>query len=101
MIEEKSNIQTFASRHVFVSQVAWHPVNTNLISAVDYDGSITIYDIRSTFPLHIAENVHKGKMFTGIWKDENIMLTGKWLDSNRLSIGGEDNKLKRFSVQRE
>lgn len=59
-----------------MSQVCWHPLNHNLVSAVDYNGSITIFDIRSTFPLQVADNVHKGKVFTGVWKDEDTILTG-------------------------
>ena len=50
----------------------------NLVSSVDYEGSITIFDIRSTFPLQVADHVHKGKAFTGVWKNQDMILTGRY-----------------------
>ena len=64
---------------MFTSNLAWHPVNVNLISSVDYEGTVTLFDIRTSFPLQVAENIHKGKIFANAWKNENIVLTGTFL----------------------
>jgi len=75
-IEEKPNILTFSGLRDWVSDVLWHPTNTNTLISCSYEGGISVYDIRSTFPLHSVAGVHHGKAFCECWKNENELLTG-------------------------
>ena len=88
-VEEKPNVMTLQKVFLFSSDVCWHPTNSYLTSSCDYDGSIIIYDIRSSFPLHVKKAVHQGKAFCLTWKDSDIILSG-----------GEDKKLKRLNTRR-
>ena len=80
---------TFASQKQFGSVVRWHPTQSTTVSAMDYAGSVTVFDTRSTFPIHIAEHVQEGKILCGAWKNGEVLLSG-----------GEDKKLRRLSVAR-
>ena len=88
-VEEKANVLTFASKKQFGSVVRWHPTQSTIVSAMDYAGSVTVFDTRSIYPIHIAEHVQEGKILCGAWKNGEELLSG-----------GEDKKLRRLSVAR-
>ncbi len=69
-------MMSLVGKQEFCSAVDWHPKNDWLVSATDFAGNVTIFDIRSSYPLHVTEHVHSGKIFCGVWKSENLMLTG-------------------------
>ena len=90
-------MMSLVGKQEFGSAVAWHPSNDWLVSATDYAANVTVFDIRSAFPLHVAEHVHEGKILCGVWKNEEMMMTGD-CDVPRSCVGGDDKKLKRLSA---
>lgn len=80
---------TFASQKQFGSVVRWHPAQRSIVATMDYAGSVTLFDLRSVYPIHIAERVQSGKILGGAWKNGETLLSG-----------GEDKKLRRLSVAR-
>ena len=75
----------FKSHKEWVAQVNWHPVNPNLFISCSHDGSVKLWDLRSSIPLHtysLTEPPHK-------------LLTVQWQsDGKQFFSGGSDNRLK-------
>ncbi|GAB9475166.1 Ribosome biogenesis protein wdr12 [Globisporangium polare] len=82
--------RTFSSHKEWVSAVAWHPSNASLFASTSYDGSVKVWDSRSTVPLHTVA-AHAGKALDVAWRPE---------DEPEVAFvtGGEDKQLKFFSV---
>lgn len=60
----------------WTSDIEWHPSDSNLLVATDYEGCLAIYDIRSSFAIHSIPKVHEGKVLCTTWKNANEILTG-------------------------
>lgn len=82
--------RTFNSHKEWVSAVQWHPTNANLFASSSYDGTVKIWDSRSTIPLHTVA-AHDGKALDVAWRPEAEPQVA-------FVSGGEDKQLKFFSV---
>lgn len=84
--------RTFSSHKEWVSAVEWHPSTATLFASASYDGSVKVWDSRSSVPLHTLA-AHTGKALDVAWRLES--------DDAALvafASGGEDKQLKFFSV---
>ena len=63
----------------WISQVKWAPSNEHIFSCVDYNGSVTLWDIRATQPLSSTE-AHTGKGLCLDWV----------IGTSKIATGGSD-----------
>lgn len=87
--------RTFQSHKQWVSAVTWRDdSNEHVFASSSYDGTVKVWDIRSSIPLHTVA-AHKGKAFDVAWgtqphsTSDNLML---------LASGGEDKELKLYRL---
>ncbi|KAJ3036804.1 hypothetical protein HDV00_002357 [Rhizophlyctis rosea] len=76
-----------ASHKNWVSSVSWSPTSIYTLASGSYDGTIKVWDIRSTTPLY---SLSGGKNEGGEW---GKVLALDWADGFVLS-GGEDSELR-------
>lgn len=76
----------YTSHTGWVSAVAWHPTDSNILISGSFDSSIKVWDIRSTTPLHTLPSQHKEKV-----------TTLAWLDNDHFASGGADKYLRTYS----
>jgi ribosome biogenesis protein YTM1 len=69
----------------WVSAVRWCEHQPNLLASACYDGSVRLWDVRSTVPLHQL-NAHVGKALCLAWDAEFVV------------SGGTDSQLRRSKV---
>ena len=60
---------TTAAVH-WISQVKWSPQNVNTFSTSNYNGEVSVWDIRSSVPVSTSE-VHSGKVLCLDWLDSS------------------------------
>ncbi|TYZ68903.1 hypothetical protein PybrP1_010972 [[Pythium] brassicae (nom. inval.)] len=82
--------RTFSSHKEWVSAVEWHPTRATLFASASYDGSVKVWDARSSVPLHTLA-AHDGKALDVAWRLEDAAHVA-------FASGGEDKQLKFFSV---
>ena len=71
----------------WVSGVKWCPHSAHLLATSCYDGSVRIWDVRSTIPLHETK-AHAGAK----------ALCVEWDGADRLVSGGSDAKLQMATL---
>lgn len=86
--QEKYMIKSLETTHSFISDVCWCPNNGYYLAASCYDGSVTLFDIRTTLPLHVLEHVHSDKG-----------LSVEWANPSCIFSGGADKKLIRLDTK--
>jgi len=70
----------------WVSAAKWSPHAPHLLASACYDGSVRLWDVRSTIPLHQL-SVHSGKALSLIWDG-----------AERIASGGADAKIHISSL---
>ncbi|CAI5951808.1 unnamed protein product [Closterium sp. NIES-64] len=70
----------------WISSLAWSPSNPLHLLSSAYDGSLKIWDLRSTVPLHTVK-AHSDKVLCADW----------WQGGNAVVSGGADNHLRIFT----
>jgi ribosome biogenesis protein YTM1 len=83
--------RTFNSHKEWVSSVAFRPESEYLFASGAYDGTVKIWDMRSTIPLHTLA-AHEGKVLDVAWRTHNS------IEGPVLASGGEDKQLRLFSI---
>lgn len=82
-----TSLSTMYTSHTgWVSAVAWHPTDANLLISGSFDANIKVWDIRSATPLHTLPSQHKDKV-----------TTLSWLDKDHFVSGGADKYLRTYS----
>ncbi|CAI5983920.1 unnamed protein product [Closterium sp. NIES-65] len=70
----------------WISSLAWSPSNPLHLLSSAYDGSLKMWDLRSTVPLHTVK-AHSDKVLCADW----------WQGGNAVVSGGADNHLRIFT----
>ncbi|KAJ3203379.1 WD repeat-containing protein 12, partial [Dinochytrium kinnereticum] len=86
-----------SSHSGFTSRVSWSPSDAFKVASSSYDGSVKVWDIRSTTPLHSI----KGKRAAGRKTSSangNKLLALEW-DGESIYFGGEAGLLEVFDIQ--
>ena len=81
---------TFYSKHKgWITALAWCPGREHHLISAAHDGSVALWDLRSSVPLYTLES-HRGKA-----------LCADWLGPGLFASGGTDNRVALASVQIE
>lgn len=72
-----------SSHKNWISSVAQSPTKSHMIASASYDGTLKVWDIRSTVPLYTLTN-SDSKLFDVDWS------------SQYLATGGEEGKLQLY-----
>lgn len=82
-----TSLNTLYTSHTgWVSAVAWHPTDANILISGSFDSNIKVWDIRSATPLHTLPSQHKDKV-----------TTLSWLDKDHFVSGGADKYLRTYT----
>ena len=71
----------------WVSAVAWHPSSIHHLASASHDGSVRVWDCRARGAPLAALAAHDGKALAVAWADDGL-----------LTSGGEDGKVRAWSV---
>lgn len=93
-VESKMTLSTMKSHSNFVSCVSWNPEGNSLVSG-SYDGTLKIWDIRSTTPLY---TIHPKTPSSP--SDENVqkILCAQW-GKEEIVSGGENGQLSIHALK--
>merc|ERR1712137_190038 len=78
----------FKSHKAWVPGVQWHPTNSFYFASASHDGTIKVWDSRSSFALHTIE-CHKDKALCVAWENDRTVVSG-----------GADSKLQVYEFQK-
>ena len=81
----------YGSSHSWVARVKWAPDSEFIFSSICYDGSMHLWDLRSSVPLNTIEELHSGKGLCMDW-----LVESKASNKEKLHIvtGGSDCMIK-------
>jgi ribosome biogenesis protein YTM1 len=92
--------RTLRAHKGWVCGVAWHPTRSTLMLSGSHDGSIKVWDLRSTTPLHTARGAHGGKVLSVAWWLRERRAAGSPAATTTVEIvsGGADGKVARRAL---
>jgi len=64
------------SHKAWVSGVQWSPINPYLLASTSYDGTLKLWDIRSSVPLHTVRTQAKGQKNLCLAYGDQVIYTG-------------------------
>ena len=89
---EDGAIGSYGNTHQWISQVRWAPDSEYILSSVDYNGHVSLWDIRAKVALSV-EDTHSGKGLCLDWVPSSS--SGK----SNVASGGSDCALICSEVQ--
>jgi ribosome biogenesis protein YTM1 len=78
------------SHKAWVSALQWSPTQPHVVATTSHDGTVKMWDIRSSLPLHSARAQDKGSSQKGL----SLAFAE---NGHALYTGGSDCRVKKFS----